>query len=796
VLLGNPDVEQARGGGLFASDSALNVTGGVFNNNSAYYGGGAYLDVVSASFQTSAFVGNLASLGDGGALFVSDCEDTVALLGSVVSSNAAGGHMGGGVAAFNASVHVQRSTLTANSAPHGCGGAAGLDVGAKLTVDGGSTVSANSADNGGGLCCNECDAMLTADSFLYGNTATTAGGALYSSWSPTVVLNSSLTGNSAPGGGAVAAVSASLNVTNCTLFGNEATATHGGAIWHNSEDDGLYDLVLSTTALTNNTCAGAGGAVAAFWSASAVITSCVFTNNSIHGPAPTGGGLMSLNVANLAVQDCSFTSNWVTMASSLAQDALLGYVSAVAAPGVGNGGALWIGADEPMNASVANTDMTLNFADSGGGIYATGAVVLTVSGSTFDDNTARGISSQGGCLMTDMAVMAAVSDTTFLSCAAVRGGAAWHGGASQTNYSTCEFKENEALVGDITRGSALYTEASSQVAVSQSNFVNNVGHGLCEGTVAMARSATSGLSIADSLFDGNSAKFGGCIMTAAHTQSTQLSLSGVVFQNNAAYAGGVLYSEADEWTDLQCGTCDATLNNTASDWGQIMATPAKDISISLPSSVRSGAPMPNSVTLTDGFQQLLAEWDNLVVTISTTDALVSGSLRTFYTNGEAVFSSLALKGNESASYSLVFTLSGPNLFGNGVEEQQVVKTVTVQACDEGETWDDFTLDCACAVGYGLIVTDHTCQACTANEVVPPGGLSCRACPALSSPVSLSQCECHPGLFGLIVGATGACSQCPADTYRSASDPSNACIPCPATSHTVRAPRNRGPACLC
>jgi hypothetical protein len=122
----------------------------------------------------------------------------------------------------------------------------------------------------------------------------------------------------------------------------------------------------------------------------------------------------------------------------------------------------------------------------------------------------------------------------------------------------------------------------------------------------------------------------------------------------------------------------------------------------------------------DRFGQLLNEWDNLVVTISTT-ALVSGSLRTFYTQGSAVFASLLLKGNESASYELVFTLSGPNLFGNNVEERSVRKIVTVQPCDDGETFDDFTMDCACAVGYGLIVTDHTCRACTAD------GTSHRTC---------------------------------------------------------------------
>jgi hypothetical protein len=600
VLLSNPDVEQARAGALFAYESSLNVSATTLSNNNANYGGAVYLDVVTASFQECAFVANMASLGDGGALFASDCEGVVALTDSLLSGNAAGGHMGGAVAALNATLRVQRSTLTANSAPDGCGGAVGLDAGAELTLEAGTVVSANTARNGGGLCCSECDAMLTANAFLYDNAASAAGGAIHSSWSPTTVLNSSLTHNSAPEGGAIAAVSASLNVTECTLTGNEATATHGGAIFHNAEDDAQQSLVLARSVLTNNTCHAAGGAVAAFWSASAVISACNFTNNSVTAAAPTGGAVMSLNVASLVVQDCTFNANWVAMESSLADNALLGYVGAVAALGTGSGGGLWIGADGPMAASVLNTILLHNFAVTGGGIYATGAVVLTMRGSTLMHDHAYGTSSEGGGLMTVMTAQAAVYDTWFYSCEAVRGGGSWHGGSSQTNYTNCLFEENEAVIGDDTKGSTLYSEASSRVLVTQSRFLNNFGHGLCEGTVAMARSETNFLSISDTVFDGNSARFGGCIMTAAHAQREQLRLAGVTFRNNQAYVGGVLYSEAEFFADLECETCDTATNNTATDWGKSVATPAKTISITLPEAVRSGAPMPNGVTLTDG----------------------------------------------------------------------------------------------------------------------------------------------------------------------------------------------------
>jgi hypothetical protein len=228
----------------------------------------------------------------------------------------------------------------------------------------------------------------------------------------------------------------------------------------------------------------------------------------------------------------------------------------------------------------------------------------------------------------------------------------------------------------------------------------------------------------------------------------------------------------------------------------VVATPPKDINITLPPLVRSGAPMSVSVLLTDGFGQLLNEWENLVVTI-TTDALLSGSsLRVFYADGAAVFPSLSLKGNESTAYELMFTMSGPDLFGNDVEERSMPLLVTVQPCEPGERFDADAMDCACATGWGLVTTDHTCRKCADHEVVPTGGLSCVSCSALSARSNISECECIPGYFGTIVGAVGACTQCPADMFRSAADPPFECRACPPTSHTFALGATSEKDCLC
>jgi hypothetical protein len=562
VLLSNPDFEQARGGALFLFDAAVNVSASVFANNTAYFGGGVYVDESAATMAACAFVGNLATLGDGGALFVADCLDLFFLRDTLVSGNVAGGHAGGGLGVFNSSVSISRSVITRNAAADGCGGGVGLDAGAELLLRDGTVVSGNTARSGGGLCCNQCDEMLTADAFLYDNAATSgSGGAVFTSLTPTTIRNTTLSGNSAPSGGAVAAVSAALNMSDCVLHDNVATRTHGGAVLHDASDDALQPVTLSRCVLANNTCQGAGGAVALLWSVNALVDSCEFTNNSITSSAPSGGALCGLHVAALVISNCTFSDNWVEQVSELPAGAALGYSNSVVAPGAGAGGALWLGADtDTMTAAVLNSTLLRNYAGWGGGIYVTGVLRFTMRGSTLTHDHAIGDSSEGGGLMTDMASVADVHDTRFYSCAAVRGGAGWHGAASVTSYADCMFEENVGKVGDDIKGSALYLgEETSAVSVTRSTFLNNVGEDACEGTVAMSRSGDTRLNVTDSVFDGNYARLGGAFLLAVLSQPTQFSLSGVTFRNNRAYIGGVLYSESDDFAGLVCtpAPCDA-----------------------------------------------------------------------------------------------------------------------------------------------------------------------------------------------------------------------------------------------
>ena len=808
ALLANPAADQARGGGLFLAQSNVSVLRSTFADNAAFYGGGVYAHASTLSLATCAFVTNFATLGDGGGVFA--LNSAVVVTDSLYSANSAGGHTGGGLSAMNSTVTLERSTLIGNSAPDGCGGALGMDVGTTLTVQCNSVVTGNSAFSGGGVCCNRCTAMTVDDTLLYSNEATHgSGGGAYISVSPSTFVNVTAWNNVAPAGGAVAAVSTWLNMTSCNLHDNTATMSHGGAVYHNSEDDLLDSLYMQDCVVANNTCMAGGGAVAAFASASAEFDSCDFTNNTITSASPAGGAIMLLNVPSATLTDSTFFYNELVLVSALEDGDPLGFVPGFDALMTAKGGAIWIGSDSPTLTTVTRGNFTHNKAPDGGAFYLAGSAQFVLQGSVFyhdhswseDDDEEHQYSGVGGGFGMADDVVAQISDAYFYSLESVRGGVGWHGGRAQATYINCIFDDNEAKKGDDTKGTAIYLRDAAQVVLRGCLVLNNEGHGIAEGTVTLGGTNMSRLHIEHTVFDGNWARLGSCLFITVPSQLQQLSLSNVTFRNSAAYVGAVMYTEAAEFGQLSCALpCyyDSVLyNNSARNYGSEIATPPKTINLELPATIRSGAPLAVNVTLLDGFGHTVKDWPDTVGTVDSAGKL-GGSLRTFYQSGAADFADLSLSGLQNTSYEVSFTMSGKDLFGNDINTRSNSTNVTVLSCLAGERFDTPNLVCRCATGYGLVLQDNTCRLCTADEVVPPGSLSCQACPALSKPApgSTEQCVCRAGFYGTIVGAVGACTECPADTYRSVNDPPNKCLDCPVTSHTFALGATSVTDCLC
>jgi hypothetical protein len=448
VLVANPDLPQARGGGLFVSGSIVTVGTTTFSRNAAFYGGGVYAGNSTLALRVCALSRNVATLGDGGGVYAQDCKVGVTVTDTLVSANTAGGHIGGGLAVMGTSpLTLLRSTFTDNAAVHGCGGGAGLDTGATLTVQTGNAFSRNTAFDGGAVCCVLCANAEIFGSSLFNNVATSgSGGAILSSASTLLnITNVSLFGNTAPQGGAISAISSKLTLTSCSLVGNSATLTHGGAIMHTAYDDGRQDMALTSTIFANNSCKAGGGAVAAFSTRTLAVLSCSFDNNTIYSAAPSGGALMLLTVGRLFMHNCTLTYNKIAVIPALTQDAPLGYVSGVNSLGIGLGGGMWIGSRVSCTAVITGTTFTRNGAPSAGAIYMTGTVKLNVVSSFFYHDHASDYGGRGGGIVTDATTILQVTDTLFFSCEANKGGACYHGGSSIAVYTSVTFEENEGV---------------------------------------------------------------------------------------------------------------------------------------------------------------------------------------------------------------------------------------------------------------------------------------------------------------------------------------------------------------
>lgn len=243
---------------------------------------------------------------------------------------------------------------------------------------------------------------------------------------------------------------------------------------------------------------------------------------------------------------------------------------------------------------------------------------------------------------------------------------------------------------------------------------------ISEGTICLdSQTVETRLHIEHTLFDRNIAYFGGCLMVTVPNQTLQLSMSNVTFTNNSAYVGGVMFTECGVLTDLACSPLPCvTGGNSASNYGDVTASPPAIFNISMPLRVRSGAPLPISIGLLDLFGQPVENWVNTVGTIDTL-ALLTGTPRTFYQAGAAQFTTLNIRGNASSVYELNFTLSGLDLFGNDIDTHTVSRNINISACEAQEAFDVQLLECACAVGTGLVLADNSCRQCTAVGGVGP-----------------------------------------------------------------------------
>ena len=341
------------GGGAFASGTL--IQGGTFTGNSAAAGGAVALD--GGTLQDASLTGN-EGLQFGGGLYgygsLIDCalsQNTAGLDGGgayaiealVVSNSTFDGNVaetGGGVWSMSA-LTLEEVALTGNVATDGNGG--GAFATGSLQLAGAVTFAFNEAVEGGGLALGGTLDTAAATSLIWtGNTAAVGGGL----WASGLV-------GGAPEDLAVLDLSAAAFTANAADEGGGA-ALHqlhlvGGQFSANTAVTGggvsLTDSWWEGGEATDNVATGDGGGLAA---AGSVLTDLWVEGNS----AARGGGVANHSGGALTVDGCTVTAN-------AASD---------------SGGGFWHGGSL-FGLSLSDTEVALNTAVDGGGLYVAGTDV-------------------------------------------------------------------------------------------------------------------------------------------------------------------------------------------------------------------------------------------------------------------------------------------------------------------------------------------------------------------------------------------------------------------------------------
>lgn len=209
-----------------------------------------------------------------------------------------------------------------------------------------------------------------------------------------------------------------------------------------------------------------------------------------------GGAINFLTTGIATIADTSFSSNTAT----------------------GNGGAIAI--DSGVSVSINHSRFNLNAANEGGAILNAGSV--TLNNSSLDNNTASHL---GGAVLT-------TGSTTFVhseigeNIADNRGGAIFMGGGNLSLFATA-LDSNISTNGD---GGAIFCLSGTSISITDSLFDQNRAK---FGAGAISIGSASNSLISNSSFTGNSAQQGGAIFNSGLT-----TLINSTFTLNSATAGG------------------------------------------------------------------------------------------------------------------------------------------------------------------------------------------------------------------------------------------------------------------
>ena len=313
------------GGGIFAEDGNVTLTGTTVNANTATgEGGGIWADFNTFLKTGTVVSNNIGNLGGGG---VWADDGAVFMTASTVENNTAGagtdpgtgdGNTGNGGGAWSGTnVTLDALSIVSGNTANGEGG--GIFALDDVTLNGG-TVSGNNAvattqsptGDGGGIYA--VDDVTMNGGLVTNNTASNNGGGIFSDGG-SVFLNSLavVSFNTAGGdGGGVWDAFGNVVVDDSTVTGNESNH-NGGGIFVSGYQEGLGSLTVQNSSfITDNFALNEGGGIYVEFIEAVTIDSSTIAGNTA---SQNGGGISSHDVFNLSITNSSLTGNIATSGS-------------------------------------------------------------------------------------------------------------------------------------------------------------------------------------------------------------------------------------------------------------------------------------------------------------------------------------------------------------------------------------------------------------------------------------------------------------------------------------------------
>ncbi|MDR0967334.1 MAG: autotransporter domain-containing protein [Rickettsiales bacterium] len=372
-------------GGVIMNLNTIGLKSTVFDKNTAEKSGGAIYNVGSANMDETHFSENTGAWG--GAIYNDGGE--LEITNSLFSKNI--GTTAGGAISSSNTINIEKSTFSENESAWG------------------------------GAIYSTGDINIKESLFVDNDSGANYGGAIYIQGGQTDISDSNFSGNTASGGGAISASTASgitISITDSLFENNSVTVQGGGAISNYSWGDGV---IVDNTIFRNNQTTGTtlidgtaaeGGGAMFFGSDSATsLTNSQFINNT----SVMNGGAISMRAnrlgdqssAKLDISDTTFNTNvasgnggaiFNTFYGSAADADFVKINNSIFSNNTAvNGGAVYNdGTGDKIGGIAAIKFVGATFTDNiattnGGAIYNAGGDILFSGGATFSGNKANGV---------------------------------------------------------------------------------------------------------------------------------------------------------------------------------------------------------------------------------------------------------------------------------------------------------------------------------------------------------------------------------------------------------------------